>query len=91
MKFNQLNASEQDRVTQVFKEGLWSEIVDYLSLCNVKVEREFIAEEVELVCMLSLENDLYDDWEQIDIWPSDGFREPIAKHGTIYTLYNFDY
>lgn len=91
MHIHELNKEEMERVRKVLEEKLREEIIAYIEECGEEVDEEFVKQEVQRVTDASLEKEVgFDDWDSIDYWYDDVYREFINDYGTVYTLYDID-
>lgn len=91
MHINELNKEEMERVRKILEEKLREEIVSYIEECGEEIDEEFVKQEVQRVADDSVKYEIgFDDWDMIQDWYDDAFRELISDYGTVYTLYNID-
>ena len=91
MHINELNKEEMERVRKILEEKLREEIISYIEECGEEIDEEFVKQEVQRVADDSIQYEIgFDDWDKIDEWYGDAFRELISDYGTVYTLYNID-
>ena len=91
MHIHELNKEEMERVRKILEEKLREEIVSYIEECGEEIDEDFVNQEVQRVADASMKYEVgFDDWDKIDDWYGDAFRDLISDYGTVYHLYKID-
>lgn len=77
------------KVRKILEEKLRDEIECYITDgCGEEIDEEFVKEEIHRIIEAAIEDLPSEEWDDIEGWYDDWFRELIAGYGKLYELYH---